>query len=241
MKADELQDLQSRFTELANEEEQIERAEPKDRLLRAYCTYEKNPEVCEKGKPGLGFMKLETAPECGVWMLSDGVSENFQARFRALVARAGVALGCPKGTEPEDFWLHRLYLDLRESNSQLLLCERSQPTNTILRVCEASATFCSRLEKEAVASAGGSFAHSQDYRSVTVRGKTYTLTARQAQIIEILHEARANGNADVSTARILEALETPNSRWQDTFKSNPDARKALVAFGKRKGTLRLNL
>jgi hypothetical protein len=60
-------------------------------------------------------------------------------------------------------------------------------------------------------------------------------------VIQLLHEAHKNGNPDVSTAQILERLETSNSRWQDTFKSNSEAKKALVIAGKRKGTLRLNL
>jgi hypothetical protein len=85
------------------------------------------------------------------------------------------------------------------------------------------------------------FAHLDDYRSVTMRGKSYTLTSRQAQMIESLHRAHESGNADVSIDGILEKIGTPNSRWQDTFKSNPEAKKALIKSGARKGTLRLNL
>ena len=82
------------------------------------------------------------------------------------------------------------------------------------------------------------------YRTVSVRGETYTLTLQQAQMIEILHEAYKNGTPEVSIAHILERLEKKSernsSRWQDTFKSNPKA-KALVESGIRKGTLRLKL
>ncbi len=85
------------------------------------------------------------------------------------------------------------------------------------------------------------FSHSPDYRSVTIRGKAHTLTARQAQIIEILHKAHVDGNPDVSTAHILETLETERSRWQDTFRTNPKAKSALIKGGARRGTLRLNL
>lgn len=85
------------------------------------------------------------------------------------------------------------------------------------------------------------FSHSSDYRSVTSRGRPYRLTARQAQMIQILHEAHKSGNPDLSVASILEQLETPGSRWQDTFRRNPEARKALIKTGARKGTLRLNL
>jgi hypothetical protein len=86
------------------------------------------------------------------------------------------------------------------------------------------------------------FTHSDDYRSVNMRGKSYALTSRQAQMIESLHSAHESGNADVSIDGLLEKIGTPNSRWQDTFKSNPEAKKALIKSGeRRKGTLRLNL
>jgi hypothetical protein len=85
------------------------------------------------------------------------------------------------------------------------------------------------------------FSHSPDYRAVTIRGKKFTLTAQQASMIEILHEAYKCGNPDVSIADILERLEKNSSRWQDTWKSSLDARKALIRSGKRKGTLRLAL
>jgi hypothetical protein len=82
-------------------------------------------------------------------MLGDGVSENFLERFRTLAARAGAALGSPKDTDPEDFWLHRLYLDLREHNSDQLFAA-SEAGGAIRRVCVASSTFCSRLERKRV-------------------------------------------------------------------------------------------
>jgi hypothetical protein len=142
------QGLYDGFMQLANEEERIERATPKDRLLRAYCDYKGHPEVwAEKGKPGQGPFCLLKAPETGLWMISDGVSENFQARFRVLSVQAGLALGAPKGTDPEDFWLHRLYLDLLENNSDQLFAA-SKEGGVILRVCVASATFCARLQRK---------------------------------------------------------------------------------------------
>jgi hypothetical protein len=85
------------------------------------------------------------------------------------------------------------------------------------------------------------FVHSEDYRTVTVRGETCTLTSEQAAMIQILHKAHKNGTPDISIAHILEELGKKSSRWQDTFKSNPTAKRALVRSGNRKGTLRLNL
>jgi hypothetical protein len=84
------------------------------------------------------------------------------------------------------------------------------------------------------------FSHSEDYRTVTLKGVQYTLTDRQAHIVQILHEAHKKGNPVIAIASILEQLGTRNGRWQDTFKSNPEAKKALITPGERKGTLRLN-
>ncbi|MFZ3214943.1 MAG: hypothetical protein WA192_02685 [Candidatus Acidiferrales bacterium] len=69
----------------------------------------------------------------------------------------------------------------------------------------------------------GLFTHSDDYRSVALRGGTHTLTAQQAQMVEILDQAHANGHRDVSIAHILEQLEKKSARWQDTWKSNLEA------------------
>jgi hypothetical protein len=53
------------------------------------------------------------------------------------------------------------------------------------------------------------FQHSADFRSVTLRGRAYSLTSRQAQVIQILDEALANGHPDVAHAFILEELRKP--------------------------------
>lgn len=126
-----------------------------DWLLYASVTYKKHPEILgERGKPEQGAFCLIKTPKCGLWIVGGSVSENLQERFRALAWRAGVALterfqraqtGSPKDIDPEEFWLHRLFLDLRENNSDHLFAE-SDEGGSILHVCEASATFCSRLE-----------------------------------------------------------------------------------------------
>lgn len=135
-----------RFMQLAHEEEA--EADPKA-ILSASYSYSKHPEVYEKGKLEQGRHCLLKAPGIGLWGIGAGVSENFQERFRALAARAGIALGCPKGTDAEDFWLHRLYLDLLNNNSELLFAP-FEKEGMILSVCAASATFCSRLERKGI-------------------------------------------------------------------------------------------
>jgi hypothetical protein len=98
--ASDWQDFHSRFLQLAKEEEANPRAIQEDRLLSAYCDYKKHPEIwAEKGKPEQAPFCLLKAPETGLWIISDGMSENFQARFRALAARAGVALSSPQGAD----------------------------------------------------------------------------------------------------------------------------------------------
>lgn len=97
------------------------------------------------------------------------------------------------------------------------------------------------LKESAAPKTSPTFTHSPDYRSVSIRGQEIHLTMGQAKIIEILHRAYENGSPEVSSAYILEAIETPNGRWRDTFRSNPAAKEVLIRSGGTKGTLRLNL
>jgi hypothetical protein len=171
-------DFHDRFMQLAKEETGIVQATMKDSYLRAYCTYEQHPEVFEirrdaawafvlfdsswdqhREKPRIidevgpsvrGPFCLLKTPECGVWMLSDGVSENFLERFQALAARGGVALRVPLDSDPTDRWLHWLFDYLLGNKSKQLFAAERGKGGIILRVCEASATFCSRLERKAL-------------------------------------------------------------------------------------------
>ena len=85
------------------------------------------------------------------------------------------------------------------------------------------------------------FKHSEDYSSVSLNGKPFTLTPRQAQVIQLLHAAYENGTPEIGSQFILEKIETPNSRLRDTFRSNLDAWKTLVKAGTKRGTVRLNI
>lgn len=211
--------------------------------------------LIEKTKTVQAPFCLIKVPKWGLWTLSGGVNENFRERLLTLATRAGIVLGSPTNTEPLGFWLHWLFLDLLENKSKLLFAAKKNEGGIVLSVSEGSAIFCSRLERKALEAAASAavppessqtdeslpFSHSIDYRSVVIHGIEYSLTARQAQIVQILHEANVNGHTDISIAQILEQIETPNGRWQDTFRTNVEAKKALIASGGRKGTLRLNL
>jgi hypothetical protein len=122
-----------------------------NRFLQAHCDYQtKHPEVMpEPGEPERGLYCLLRAPETGLWFLSNGISENFKERVRTVATLAGIALGCPKGTNAEHFWFHRLYSDLLMNKSDQLSAA-SEKGGIIKRVCVASATFCARLEQEAL-------------------------------------------------------------------------------------------
>jgi hypothetical protein len=159
--ADGWQGFHSRFMQLAREEQGRAEAEPvitkgkvlrsMDQVLRASCNYSKHPEGWERGKPEQGRICLLDTPPHGVWnYTNDGISENFFERVRLCVAEAGRALpDYPRGADPEDFWLHRLRLDLLKNNSDLLFAA-SEAGGMIISVCVASATFCSRLERNAL-------------------------------------------------------------------------------------------
>jgi len=136
-------EFQEKFQSLANEEHTAE-VWRNDRWVRAHCDY-------TDPAPWASALDLPFPPkqECGLWVLSGGASEGLRARFEALATRAGVALDPPQGTTPRDFWLHRLFLDLRENNSDELFAADDKG-GIICHVCEASAVFCSRLEKKAL-------------------------------------------------------------------------------------------
>ena len=85
------------------------------------------------------------------------------------------------------------------------------------------------------------FKHSPDFRTVALNGRSYKLTSKQAQVIELLYKAYENGTPELGQAYILEQLGERGNRLRDTFKRNPEAWQALVARGVRRGCYRLNL
>lgn len=84
------------------------------------------------------------------WYVSGG-DEGLRARLEVLAARAGARLGPVQESTKLDYWLHRLYLDLKRRHSKLLFeADGGTPQVCITRVSEASAIFCAQLEQEAV-------------------------------------------------------------------------------------------
>jgi hypothetical protein len=83
------------------------------------------------------------------------VNESFHERFEVEATRAGIALKSTMSGEAGKVWLHHVFLDLLEHKSKLLFAA-SNDGGTVVRVCEASALYCARLEKQALVEGIGS-------------------------------------------------------------------------------------
>jgi plasmid stabilization system protein ParE len=135
--ADTWKDFQSQFRKLADEERR-ERVN-----LSVYGNYEKHPH----GE--WTYNRHEVSVDLGdIIAVEHGVSKDLEEQFRALATRAGKALH-PNHTNPESHWLDRVYVYLLKHNKPGLFLV-SEKGGTILRVCAASATLCSRLERHAL-------------------------------------------------------------------------------------------
>ena len=97
-------------------------------------------------------------------------------------------------------------------------------------------------KSDAMPKADEPFTASVDYRSIRWRGKSHSLTTRQAQVVQMLHEAHLAGIPELSGVQILERVGAPNSRLRDSFKaSDLWGTGKLIIQGSRRGLYRLNL
>ncbi len=88
-----------------------------------------------------------------------------------------------------------------------------------------------------------SSAKGPDFRCVRIAGIEHTLSFREAQIVKILWEAHENGTPDVSKDYIIDKVCGPDSKivtLRDAF-TDRLIFKAIVAVGKRRGTVRIIL
>ena len=148
MQAEEWRDFHNRFMHLADKQKQIVRAT----RLEGYCSFA-DPEF-------EGDCCVLPTLESAMLELSKGPDELLKARFEALATAAGKALGCKKDVQPLKFWLYSLFMHLRQTGSRHLFAPMGHGTVGVLTVeraggiitdvCEASAIFCSRLEKRAL-------------------------------------------------------------------------------------------
>lgn len=84
-----------------------------------------------------------------------------------------------------------------------------------------------------------SFIPSADFRSVKNNGKEYTLTSKQASVVELLYNAYMSGATELSQDYIIEQFR--GNRLRDIFRTSPEAWRELICKGTKKGNVRLNI
>ncbi|MBI5092287.1 MAG: hypothetical protein HZB26_07550 [Candidatus Hydrogenedentes bacterium] len=87
------------------------------------------------------------------------------------------------------------------------------------------------------------FSHSDDYRTVALAENLYSLTTKQAAVIQCLHENAQRGVPDVAWETLKTAAgitSNTGARIRDTFRSLPNW-KTLIVNGRRRGAYRLNI
>ena len=87
------------------------------------------------------------------------------------------------------------------------------------------------------------FTHSPDFRCINKNGEIFTLTPNQAQVVQMLFDAREGKIPDLGQVWILDRVspDTSTKRLRDIFKNNLAAWEALIEPGSKKGTFRLKL
>jgi hypothetical protein len=85
------------------------------------------------------------------------------------------------------------------------------------------------------------FRHSVDFRTIVLKGEKFTLTTKEAQVVQMLKEAYDNGMPDLSGETILDRIGS-GKRVRDVFPGNHrEIYYKLIRSGERRGTYRLNV
>jgi hypothetical protein len=121
--------LQNEFRGLMEEEDRIVQQRVPQDCLYAYFTHRESGEF-----------------HC--WPASI-TTDSLRVRFELLATEAGIALGSRTGTAPFTYCVHRLSVDLRANNSNLIRIF-SDSGGLIDRLLEASANYCARLHRESL-------------------------------------------------------------------------------------------
>jgi hypothetical protein len=106
--------------------------------------------------------------------------------------------------------------------------------STVLTICPESESHSDNAKSES------DFNHSEDFRIVTVKGNTHSLTTYQSLALEKLWKASKNHVPELHQDAILDGIGSCSKRLRDIFKSNMKAYRELITPGERKGTFRLN-
>ena len=105
------------------------------------------------------------------------------------------------------------------------------------------------FDKNNIAPPEKGFRQSDDYRTIRLDGIKYYPTAKQAEIIKLLHNNHLNGTPDISQHTIITQLEgdekeTSYKRLRDFFNADGHSKeiyKVFIKKGERKDTYRLNI
>jgi hypothetical protein len=126
IKMNQLRQLNDRFMALKEEEEWVIQQHAPHFRLRAIGVFD------------------ETHP-FGHWEFSHEVSTNLEVRITLACADAASVVGCPDSANPIDYWIYRLFVNLRDRKSRCLveLAANRWQLNDFL---EISATFLGLLE-----------------------------------------------------------------------------------------------
>jgi len=103
------------------------------------------------------------------------------------------------------------------------------------KTMEGRADYLIQLEKTGIPTHtdqnSNMFIHSDDFRSLNFKGEEFTLTPRQAEVIQILHEAYKSGIPGVAKSSIYEKMNYlgKGSLKTNFFKKHPHLYEKLIA------------
>lgn len=151
-----------------------------------------------------------------------------------------VSLACLKKFEENLHWRLQARLDKAEGEARLVEAKRFPLVSPAPKSTNLSGNQIGPSAGATSPERAPGFAHSDDYRSIRFRGESYTLSPGQAIIVGTLHKAYLAGHADVSKAKLLDAVEAETSEVRDFFRKSP-LWKTLVCSGPRRGSYRIGL
>jgi hypothetical protein len=210
--------LREKFRALADEEAKLAPTNVPQPWLRAFGDY-----------------KDETAS--GQWLLSAGVNEYLREHFEVEATRAGIALGSTVAGEPLTVWLHHLYSHLFENKSKLLFAA-SEQGGMIIKVIEASAIYCARLEKLALVQGGqgppvipvNPVKESEKMQTDVSAEDSRESALREAVIKKVHSPERFTVLSIPETALYFETSERTIHRWLAERSLKPGARRSSVTI-----------
>jgi hypothetical protein len=219
---DKWKSFQDQFMELAREEqgraslaEVVKKGSELRRMnhvLRVTCSF--------GDRLKSSFFQSNEPPPHVNWKYGNGSSENFEQRARLLVGRSGQTHpDWEASMDPEQFWLHRLYLDLLENSSDQLLAA-SNEGGMILSVCIASAAFCDRLALQAL------------QRTGTEHGSLGRLEPRNQPVLP--HDLEINGTMQRAEITPMEGAAISWPQIQIAFLSDE---RVEICYGSSRETM----